>query len=54
MVKKTIGGEDYDYTLCPRCGVWILTENFNGGDHEGCDLYLRNRGVRERAEARVI
>ena len=53
---KTIGGKDYDYVCCPRCGVWIQTKDFNfeTGEHEGCDRYRKNKGIRERAAERAL
>lgn len=52
-MKKTINGKEYDYTLCSRCEVWVLTEDFDRGAHP-CDKYFKNLQVRKRAEAQVI
>ena len=51
--KKTINGVEYDYTLCPRCQVYILTENYKKG-HEGCDRHYKNLEIRRRATAMVM
>lgn len=51
---KIINGEPYDFTLCSRCEVWILTENFKNSTHEKCDEYFKNLAVRKKAEARII
>ena len=48
-MKKIINGKEYDYVLCPRCGVWVQSVS----DHD-CDRYLKGRGVRERAEKRLM
>ena len=53
---KHIGGTSFEYSLCPRCGVWVLSIQFNHGTgyHDGCAEYLKGRRVREAAEKRVI
>lgn len=50
---KVIAGNPYDFTLCPRCQVWILTEDFDRGAHP-CDKYFGTLQVRRNAEARII
>ena len=53
-LRKTIAGREYDYTLCPRCEVWILTEGFERGAHPQCDKYLENLQVRKNAENKAL
>ena len=53
-MRKTINGKEYDYTLCPRCEVWILTEDFDRGNHPQCDKYFENLEVRKSAEAKIV
>jgi len=53
-MKRIVGGKEYDYKLCSRCQIWILTEKFENGTHEKCDIYLENLKVRKRAERTVL
>lgn len=53
-MKKVIMGREYDYTLCSRCEVWILTEDFSGDAHKTCDHNYVILETRRRAENRVL
>ncbi len=53
-MKKPIAGKDYDYTLCSRCEVWILTENIHEGTHKDCDKFFKGLEIRKRATERVL
>jgi len=51
----TIQGKQYHYTLCPRCGVWIESEEIESHvKSPECDKWRENRGVRDRATGRAL
>jgi len=53
---KTIAGKEYEYTECPRCGIWVQAEHYPH-PHKGspeCDKWLKARPHREAMTRKVL
>ena len=51
----TIAGVDYDYVLCPRCGIWIQEAKYKTHKNSPeCDKWYKNRHIREAATRKVL